>query len=557
MVFLFGTCLVQAESLISTIDDFSATQSYQHSLNFGLPAAVSSPASAGILGGHRVIGARYYDTSDTNISDANKFLNIGINTVSPNRLSAVNSSPLHTPAVNVIYIGYDGVASSFPVTPEYGLGGKDLTGGGTNNRFELTLHKSAAVTSITLWVYSGDADDMQSTSLHVPVAGTDLAEQIIRVPFSDFTFPVNPVDFTAVTTIQLWVEFDPTLTPVEISNFRVAGNTAPLNAVTAQPNLTISFAGTNPVISSIAFDPMGKIIDDINLYLDIDHLYPIDLDMTLTSPSGKSIVISTDNGGDNENPLFFKGVLFDDEAVHSSAQNYVTDFIDFGKGDPSIMAAEQAMSSLEGGSTSGLWTLTISDDFTSDNGTLNEWGLDFSLIDNERQVVATTASGSTPAIAIPDTDSIMDTITVTNTDRYLCGIDFDTNITHTWSEDLEITITSPRGVEVALTTDNGEGNEDVFAGTFWQASDFAPPVGDATYQDGLAQVILSGEAPVSAFNGMNPSGDWIIKITDDEEEDTGTLHSWGFEYALCSEKEADDFCVAAKTVNNKVVTFCL
>ena len=60
-----------------------------------------------------------------------------------------------------------------------------------------------------------------------------------------------------------------------------------------------------------------------------------------------------------------------------------------------------------------------------------------------------------------------------------------TNITHTFAADLDITLTSPAGTVVTLTTDNGAGNDNVFNGTMWY--DKANPGGQVPYttNDGL------------------------------------------------------------------------
>ena len=48
---------------------------------------------------------------------------------------------------------------------------------------------------------------------------------------------------------------------------------------------------------------------------------------------------------------------------------------------------------------------------------------------------------------------------------YLSDVDVLTNITHTFCGDIDMTLTSPAGTIVTLTTDNGSSFDNVFNGT--------------------------------------------------------------------------------------------
>ena len=75
---------------------------------------------------------------------------------------------------------------------------------------------------------------------------------------------------------------------------------------------------------------------------------------------------------------------------------------------------------------------------------------------------------STPIPSGPSTTT--STIDVSGVDSYLWDLDVSTFITHTFPADLDMTITSPTGTVVTLTSDNGGGNDDVFNGTVWDLS---------------------------------------------------------------------------------------
>jgi hypothetical protein len=96
-------------------------------------------------------------------------------------------------------------------------------------------------------------------------------------------------------------------------------------------------------------------------------------------------------------------------------------------------------------------------------------------------------------------------------------------VAHTWPGDLTAKITHG-GTTVNLATRMG--------GTSCSADDV-----DATFQDGGAAIscqatspgitgILAPEQPLSAFNGMNISGDWTLNVSDNAGVDTGNITKW-------------------------------
>ena len=125
----------------------------------------------------------------------------------------------------------------------------------------------------------------------------------------------------------------------------------------------------------------------------------------------------------------------------------------------------------------------------------------------------------------------------------ICGLTVTTDIAHTFAADLDITLTSPTGTVVTLTTDNGAGNDNVFAGTVW--SDKANPAGQVPYttNNGLvtdhayvnltAATPLVPEEPLGAFTGEVYAGTWTLTVSDDLMGDTGTLNSWSLTIGRC------------------------
>lgn len=128
----------------------------------------------------------------------------------------------------------------------------------------------------------------------------------------------------------------------------------------------------------------------------------------------------------------------------------------------------------------------------------------------------------TPNTTIPDNGILNSTMTGIVIGGKICDIIIQIDgITHSYDDDLDITIESPSGTIVELTTDNG-GTGDDYTNTF--------------FSDDEANSITSGSAPftgwyrpegsLSDFDGEDPDGDWTLHVEDDSGGDEGTLVQW-------------------------------
>lgn len=94
------------------------------------------------------------------------------------------------------------------------------------------------------------------------------------------------------------------------------------------------------------------------------------------------------------------------------------------------------------------------------------------------------------------------------------------DITHTFTGDLEIYL-EHGGTSVQVYDDDG-GSSDDFDGTIFD-DEAATPIADGTGP--YAGSYIPFEA-LSAFDGMDLSGDWTLTIVDQLGGDLGTLHNW-------------------------------
>ncbi len=121
--------------------------------------------------------------------------------------------------------------------------------------------------------------------------------------------------------------------------------------------------GTSLITSKITFlDDLP--IADVNVNLDIAHSFISDLTVSLTSPSGTTVVLISSSCGDSKNML----ATFDDDA-----DKFICGI------NPAISGTVRPLGSLasfNGESVQGDWVLTVEDKAPSDGGSLNSFSLD-------------------------------------------------------------------------------------------------------------------------------------------------------------------------------------
>lgn len=313
------------------------------------------------------------------------------------------------------------------------------------------------------------------------------------------------------------------------------------NATQATP-LAIP-TGPAVVSGTVAVAGAGTFVWDINLRTNLTHTFAADLDVTLTSPAGTVVTLTTDNGAGNDN--VFNGTAWDDDANPAGQVPYTTNnglvtdqaYVNLTLASP--LVPEEAMGAFFGENPNGTWTVTISDDLAGDGGSLDSWEIEVSTLATPPIVLNTAATQSTPT-AIPTGPAVVtSTLVVAGAGTALVDVDLTTNITHTFNADLDITLMSPAGTIVTISTDNGAGNDNVFNGTVW--NDDANPAGQVPYttNNGVvsdqAYVNLTTATPLvpeeamAAFIGEDPNGTWTITISDDLTGDGGSLDSWSLD----------------------------
>ena len=140
-------------------------------------------------------------------------------------------------------------------------------------------------------------------------------------------------------------------------------------------------------------------------------------------------------------------------------------------------------------------------------------------LDIPKTISDAVATTITSTISIPDNGII--------TDVNLASL----NITHSYTNDLIVTLSSPAGTSVILI-DQPCGDDDNIAISLDDAAATAtlpcPPTDNQTYRPAN---------PLSAFNNESITGDWILSIEDVYgDDDGGSLNGWELELAYtCTE----------------------
>jgi subtilisin-like proprotein convertase family protein len=129
---------------------------------------------------------------------------------------------------------------------------------------------------------------------------------------------------------------------------------------------------------------------------------------------------------------------------------------------------------------------------------------------------------------IPDASTVTSSIFVPASAGKITDLDISLAIAHSFDGDLDITLTHvASGTSVVLFQDVGGSNE----GFFIRLSDEAgPDISTASNPkvDGAISGTFNpgGAALLSAFDGLDASGEWRLTIVDDSGGDTGTLFGW-------------------------------
>ncbi len=276
--------------------------------------------------------------------------------------------------------------------------------------------------------------------------------------------------------------WDGTASNLSVSILSIAGGAVSFRTMLSSGGQTIHGESLAP--KEIPDNTPAGVIDSITILetaviasarvsLHITHTYIGDLRLTLIAPWGDQIRLRDRQGG-GANDI---QVTLDESDV-------------------------PALTALRAHSTFGAWLLHVQDAAPVDVGTLQSWSLEFlTVAENGGSVVLEDSSG----IHIPDSDPNGITGSVSTTSTGSVGeIEVSVDITHPYSGDLRIALTSPEGTEVILRDQLGAGT------------------------DNVVETYTTATTPsLETVVGESVAGSWRLKVADLLGQDVGKLNSWG------------------------------
>jgi subtilisin-like proprotein convertase family protein len=280
----------------------------------------------------------------------------------------------------------------------------------------------------------------------------------------------------------------------------------------------------NLLVSSIDVNTeAGLSVLDVNLIANIQHPKSGQLSVYLVHPGGRVIPITVKNGSNYAN--VFNGTLWDDDAGNINPPGPVTDTTMANNVTETTLVPESAMGLSIGKNPNGKWDLYIYDTVAGDIGALNGWSLQLTTV---LDVPTTTSYAVTKSANQPITDgaTVQSTLQFPN-NMVVYNAKLLLQLPHTYPADLDITLSSPAGTAVTISTDNGGGVADAFSNLAFFDNGWYP-VTQIDFSQFSADSAIPEEA-MSAFMGEDAFGTWTLSVTDDANNDVGTLISWSLE----------------------------
>ena len=151
-------------------------------------------------------------------------------------------------------------------------------------------------------------------------------------------------------------------------------------------------------------------------------------------------------------------------------------------------------------------------------------------------VICNLHSSSDTPLNIPDNNSTGVNSIITITDNLsISDLKVSVNITHTYVQDLTLSLTSPKGITILLSVSNGSSGSNYSNTIFSDDAITAISDGSAPFTGEYIPQI-----PLSNLNDTVSLGDWTLNVTDNGAQDTGTIVNWSIEICGVQAPDAND-----------------
>lgn len=310
-----------------------------------------------------------------------------------------------------------------------------------------------------------------------------------------------------------------------------------VNATESLSNLSdvaITDLAVLPAVSTIDV-PAEGVISWLRVRTDIVHSNPGDLLVTLTSPLGDVITLTSGNGGANDD--VFDGTWWDDDAGEIVAPGSAAEAAYVNDVAQTLLAPEEALANLRGQGVTGEWTLTVLDRVPLNSGaaSLTGWAIEYATRDGAAadhrsaasgpQAGGQVAAGETETFTYQVTDGLPGSVEDVAADLDING----------GAEDVLATLTSPAGTVVTLTNGNGGGAMSFLGGTTFAdvGGLVAGPVSDLLASLLGHVALVAPQEPLSGLLGEGTGGVWTLALTNLGGAPI-TLNSWGLDLTSSS-----------------------
>jgi subtilisin-like proprotein convertase family protein len=337
------------------------------------------------------------------------------------------------------------------------------------------------------------------------------------------TISVTVTDDAGLTTTK---SFDLNILPQPDPLVAPAGVTLTTSPPFTDETPTLIAANAVTTSTPITVSGLAPYLYDADVTININHPANSQLNVVLISPQGTRVTLTSGNGGSFAD--VFAGSTFDDQIVSAPVSDY-----GFQNGvAAAYLVPEGAMAQLRGENPNGDWTLEITTT-GSDTGTLNSWSLSLTTIPAAPQVqIFSGISEPLTPFSIPDDGTpLFLPLAFNGLDPYTWDVNVNVNIAHASPGDLDISLISPSGTEILLTSGNGGSNDNVFGdATFDDQAAGGIPVTDAAFTNLTSIGSVIPEAALAGFLGENPNGVWRLKVVDHTTNtEVGSVISWGLD----------------------------
>lgn len=301
----------------------------------------------------------------------------------------------------------------------------------------------------------------------------------------------------------------------------------------------------SPYPAAVSVVGLGGMITDVNVKLEkIGHEHPDDLDIVVVSPRGDSVVLMSDACGSTDFEDF--DWTFDDQAAGEMPDSPAGTCASFFYKPSAYDGASDtwpvefpgphgtSLSDFNGENANGTWRLYARDDAAGQVGDI-ELGWSVTITTGPFTALFPGSGTSGPSDPYPLTQ------VVAGNEGIVTDVNVDaTGLSHSHPDDLDILVVGPNGAKVMLMSD-ACGSYDV-TNYHWRWDDEAPAAMEDSGTTNVCNAInhkptnfggsdaLPVPAPaepygasLSAFDSIEPNGEWKLFISDDASEDSGFL----------------------------------